>query len=274
MLPPLIHEDRSALEAKARQQCQSTYVGNQLVLCRVLGKYLMYADADDISLMPRLCLDGFWEAWVTMAMARLLRPGWHCVDVGANHGYYTLIMADAVEHDGRVLAVEPNPRLAALLTLNIEVNGFQSHASVLQKAVTGTDAQKNNLVIPLRRMGDATLCQPATAADEVVEVETVTLDSALAAWPSVDLIKIDAEGSEDAIWAGMQQTLERNRDITIIMELTCPRYADPRAFLQAIQRAGFRLRYIDYDASIKSATQEQLLTDRSKEYWMLFLHRD
>jgi FkbM family methyltransferase len=274
MLPSLIHEDRSALEAKARQQCQSMYIGNQLVLCRVLGKYVMYADADDISLMPRLCLDGFWESWVTIAMTRLLRPGWHCVDVGANHGYYTLIMADAVERDGRVLAVEPNPRLAEILSLNIEVNGFQSHAAVLQKAVTGTDAQKNNLVIPLRRKGDATLCQPATAADKVVEVETVTLDSALAAWPRVDLIKIDAEGSEAVIWPAMQRTVERNREITIIMELTCPRYADPRAFLQEIQRAGFRLRYIDYDASIQSVTQEQLLTDRSKEYWMLFLRRD
>lgn len=274
MLPPLVCEDRSALETKARQQCQSAYVGDHLVLCRVLGKYIMYADADDVGLMPRLCLDGYWESWVTIAMARLLRPGWCCVDVGANHGYFTLIMADAVDRGGRVLAVEPNPRLAEILSLNIEVNGFQSHAAVLPKAVTEADAQKSNLVIPLRRAMNATLCRPATPADEVVEVETVTLDSALAAWPGVDLIKIDAEGSEEAIWPALRRTVEQNRDINIIMELSCARYADPRAFLQEIQGAGFLLRHIDYDASIKNVTQEQVLNERVGEDWMLFLRRD
>ncbi len=274
MLPPLVFEERSALEASARQQSQSVYVGNHTVMCRVLGKYVMYADSDDIDLTPWLCLDGFWESWVTMAMARLLRPGWSCVDVGANHGYYSLMMADAVEAGGRVLAVEPNPRLAEILRLNLEVNGFKSHASVLQKAVAQADAQRTTLVIPRRRAGSATLCREATPEDDVVEVETVTLDSALAEWPSVDLIKIDAEGSEEAIWPAMRRTLERNRDITVIMELSCARYADPRGFLHEIQRAGFALRHIDYDASIQSVTQEQLLHERGEEYWMLFLHRD
>lgn len=274
MLPSLVYEDRSALETKSRQHCQSLYVGNHLVLCRVLGKYIMYADADDLGVMPRLCLDGFWESWVTIAMARLLRADWHCVDIGANHGYFTLIMADAVERGGRVLAIEPNPRLAEILSLNIEINGFQSYATVLQKAVTETDAQKNNLVIPLRRAADATLCRQATSSDEVVEVETITLDSTLAAWPRVDLIKIDAEGSEEAIWPAMHRTVERNRDINIIMELRCERYADPRAFLQEIQHAGFLLRHIDYDASIKDVTEEQVLNDRVGEDWMLFLRRD
>jgi len=33
------------------------------------------------------------------------------------------------------------------------------------------------------------------------------------------------------------------------------------------------LRYIDYDAAIKNLTEEQILTNRIKEDWMLFLHR-
>jgi FkbM family methyltransferase len=273
MLPPFLSKDRSIVETTARQLCQAVSLNSRFVLCRVLGKYMMYADAEDIGLMPRLCLDGFWESWVTIAMARHLRSGWHCVDVGANHGYFTLLMADAVEGSGRVLAIEPNPHLAEIVSLNIEVNGFQSYATVLQKAATETDAQKTNLLIPPRRAADATICRQATPSDEVVEVETIKLDSALAEWPRVDLIKIDAEGSEESIWGGLRQTLERHRDINIIMEMRCSRYADPRAFVREILAAGFKLRHIGYDGKCVALTEEQVLNERPNEDWMLWLRR-
>ena len=73
------------------------------MLCRVLGKYLMYADSQETGITPHLALHGYWESWITLALARTLRPGWHCLDVGANHGYYTLVMADGAGPDGRVV---------------------------------------------------------------------------------------------------------------------------------------------------------------------------
>jgi predicted O-methyltransferase YrrM len=61
---------------------------------------------------PRLVLDGFWEAWVTLALARYIRPGFYSVAVGANYGYYSMLMAAACGREGYVLASEPNPVLA------------------------------------------------------------------------------------------------------------------------------------------------------------------
>ena len=58
--------------------------------------------ASDLMLGPRLILDGFWEAWVTLAIGRHIQPGFHCVDVGANYGYYSLVMAAAAGATGRV----------------------------------------------------------------------------------------------------------------------------------------------------------------------------
>ena len=101
----------------------------------------------------------------------------------------------------------------------------------------------------------------------------MTLDQITADWPRVDLIKIDAEGAEEAIWRGMRQTLARHQGITIIMEMKCSRYTNPQAFVREIRGAGFPLRHIDYDATIKNLTEEQILTDRIAEDWMLFLHR-
>jgi FkbM family methyltransferase len=273
MIPPYLTEERSALEMVSRQHCQTARLSDRVILCRILGKYIMYADPEDVGITPHFCLNGFWESWITIAMARVLKPGWNCVDVGANHGYYTLIIADAVGPFGRVLAIEPNPQLTELVKLSLEVNGFQRHTTVLQKAVSDTDLRRINLVVPRNRGAMATLCREATVSDDVVEVETVTLDEVTEDWPRVDLIKIDAEGSEESIWCGMRKTLEQNYGITIIMEISCLRYTDPQAFVHEIQEAGFPLRYIDYDGAINNVTEERILNDRVGEDWMLFLRR-
>ncbi len=65
------------------------------LLCRLLGDYLACVDDRDLMLGPRLVLDGFWESWVTLAIARHLQRGCWCVDVGPNYGSYTLLMAGA-----------------------------------------------------------------------------------------------------------------------------------------------------------------------------------
>ena len=45
------------------------------------------------------------------------------VDVGANWGYFTLMAAQLIGRTGRVLAVEPDPRMFALLQRNLSLNG-------------------------------------------------------------------------------------------------------------------------------------------------------
>jgi len=272
-IPSYLVGDRNVLEAVARQHWQAVYMGDKTVLCRILGKYIIYADVEDIGITPHLCLNGYWEPWITVAIARILKPGWYCVDVGANHGYYTAIMADAVGPAGRVLAIEPNPRLMELLQFTLEVNGFLGYTATLQKALTHSESQRVNLVIPRNRGGNSTLFREALASDGTVEVETDTLDNVTKEWGHVDLVKIDAEGAEVMIWQGMRQTLERNPNIHIIMEINCARYTDPQSFVRDIQEAGFELRYIDYDCAIKNITQRQILTDRFGEDWMLYLNR-
>ena len=134
MLPLYLTEYRATLEAICRQHYQTARLSEQVILCRVLGKYIVYADPNDVGLTPHLCLDGFWESWITIALARRLTPGWACIDVGANHGYYTLLMADAVESTGRVCAIEPNPQLAERLALTLEV---KSVSHLLHEAFLG-----------------------------------------------------------------------------------------------------------------------------------------
>jgi FkbM family methyltransferase len=264
--------DRPVLEVASRQAARTVYLGDQTVLCRVLGKYLVYADAQETGITPHLAMDGYWESWITTTLARTLRPGWHCLDIGANHGYYTLVMADAVGPEGRVVPVEPTPRLAELLRETLDVNGFP-HVTVAQQAATDTADESLQLVVPARRSLNARLSEEAGPTDAVVAVESTTVDVLTRDWPRVDLIKIDVEGAEESVWRGMQRTLADNVEIVLLLELNVERYDDPRGFLAVIQEAGFRLRYIDVDAEVKDVTVEELLTRQVGQDWMLYLAR-
>ncbi|HEX8143164.1 MAG TPA: FkbM family methyltransferase [Pyrinomonadaceae bacterium] len=275
MIPSHLTGDRTTLESVSRQGCQTLYLGDKTALCRVLGKYIMFVDTEDIGITPHLCFNGYWESWITMALAQAVKPGWRAIDIGANHGYYTLIMADAVGADGAVLAVEPNPRLAELLKRNIDVNGFPRSTRLLSKAISDESASRVTFVIPEgNRSMNGTLCGAGAPGDKVFEVETTTLDEAVKDWPRVDFIKIDAEGAEEGIWRGMQRTLEQNPAITIIMEVNALKYRDPRAFIRQILDAEFSLRYIDYESNVKEVSEEQLVSNPSGFDWMLFLRRD
>lgn len=273
-VPACVLADRATLEESARRGAQSINLANGALMCRVLTKYLMFVDPDDLGVTPRLCLDGFWESWVTTALARALRPGSFCVDIGANHGYYTMLLADGAGPDGRVLALEPNPALAELLALTLEVNGFDRRTLVVQQAATDGTASTVRLVIPRRRGACATICRAPSAAEIAIDVEAASVDDLTAAWPRVDLVKIDAEGAEPIIWRGMRRTIARNPRLIVMLEFVASRYDDPRGFLRTIDADGFALRHVAHDSSIETLTEEQALTDGDGDGWMLFLARD
>ena len=106
-----------------------------------------------------------------------------------------------------------------------------------------------------------------------IPLPTLTLDTLCESLDRVDLIKIDAEGAEEVIWRGMGETVERNPDVTVLLEFNAARYADPEAFLREIQGHGFPLCHVDYDTHVKPLTPERILTERPGEDWMLWLHR-
>jgi FkbM family methyltransferase len=272
LLPAHLTGDRPLLETVSREHSRAVYVGDRTLLCRVLGKYLVYADAQETGITPHLAMDGYWESWITLLLARTVRPGSHCLDIGANHGYYTLVMADAAGPNGRVVPVEPTPRLAEMLRQTLDINGFP-HVEVVAKAASDTDGKTLQLVIPARRSLNARLSEEAGPTDEVVAVESVTVDAITHDWPRVDVIKVDVEGAEEGVWTGMKRTISQNPGLLLILEFNVARYDDPRAFAHAIESAGFPLRYIDTNAEVKDVTVDELLTRSVGDDWMLYLAR-
>jgi FkbM family methyltransferase len=223
----ILHNEREVIEAFCRKHAQYAFLGGNTGLCRVLGKYKLYVDTRDISLTPNLIVDGFWESWITMAMRRI-KPGWCCIDVGANCGYFSMLMADLVGETGKVYAFEPQPDLNDLIDKSARVNGFR-HLKVSGCAVSDASGQSDLVVqraAPDNFGSAALVAQPG-----VLGVTTVTLDAwmYLIQGGPAHFIKVDAEGHEESIWAGMQQVL-RDRPI-VLLEFTPKTLRDPKGFL-------------------------------------------
>jgi FkbM family methyltransferase len=178
-------------------------------------------------------LDGFWEIWLTQYLAKTLRTGMTVIDVGANFGYFTLLMADAVGHTGKVIAIEPNPQTVSLLRETIELNGFAQHTEIVASAAA-SDTGRAFLYIPTGEpKNSALVSSDQLSGGETVEVRTFPLDNFASTLERLDLIKIDAEGGELSIVAGMRELIAKFRP-TIILEFNAARYPDPSSFLQSL----------------------------------------
>ena len=86
-----------------------------------LGRLSFTCDLRD-TIAREVCFTGRYEPQETQLAQDLLGPGMVVVDVGANWGYFTLVCAHLVADRGRVIALEPHPRLASMLADNVKEN--------------------------------------------------------------------------------------------------------------------------------------------------------
>ncbi len=231
------------------------YIGDQVVLTRTLFGHLIYVDASDLNIAPSLLMRGIWEPHVTRALLAELRPGMRYVEVGSNCGYFTLLAGERVGPQGRGFAFDANRRLVDLTRRSLRVNGMY-WMSVEPSAVSdrcGTAA----LHVRAHELGSANLYtakHPDSDPSDITQAETIevpitTLDDFFAADPApVDVLRIDAEGSEPAILRGARKLLARSPNAKILLEFY-PRMLraasqDPRAFLESLAGDGYRIREI------------------------------
>lgn len=262
--------DRWRHEAIIRGLCQTAYIGNHIALCRVLGRYKMYVDTNDIGVASHLMLDGYWEMWNTETIVNIIKPGMTVLDIGAHCGYFTVLLGDLVGPAGRVLAFEPNPPMAALLTRSVAINGHDRRTTVHEVALGDTKGVAS-LAVPEHEPKNAHIV-PGVAIAGSVQVPLVRADQIPGALHA-DFIKIDAEGAEQSIWRGLSGILAQNRALTILLEFTSARYQDAGAFLDEILAHGFSLAEVDLSGGVEPRTRHDVLTSSPIDDQMLLLSR-
>ena len=160
---------------------------------------------------------GGFEPELTSLLQKWLGPGSVFVDVGANIGCHVLTAGSAIGEAGTVLAFEPNPSVRGVLERNVGLNGFDTRTHIHGCAL-GRSASRQCLRVPradtpeASNMGLASLVALQSDFD-TVEVAVEAFDTVFAATglSRCDVVKIDVQGYESEVLAGMTSVLSRFR---------------------------------------------------------------
>lgn len=244
------------------------YLGNGRALARTKWGGKLLLDANDSLIAPYVLLDGEWEPHVTAVFRSLFKPGMVFVDVGANVGYYSMLAARM--EAAQVYAFEPNPHCFRLLRQNAILNWVSHRVRCESTAVLDGDG---SVKLQMRRRFPGNSSIGAVEKEhleshddeaEWVEVTTTSLDGYLEQKnvPKIDLLKVDVEGAEPAVFAGMERTLGTNRQLKVLCEWSPGQILAAGQSIESLweiwRKFGFQLQWVE--AGLQVISYDKLAT--------------
>ena len=193
----------------------------------------LLANIHDGGIGYTLFLRGEYALTRVSEIREAVKEGDVVIDIGANIGYFTVLLANLVGPGGKVYAFEPDPRNFYLLQRTIARNGW-THVIAEQKAVSN-------------EAGELLLYQTLTpdAHISTVKVQVVNLDDFLSDEPHISFIKMDMDGSEPLAIQGMAQLIQLSPGLRLLAEYepgNLKRYlSDPLDFITIAREHGLKL---------------------------------
>ena len=190
---------------------------------------------------------GVYDLIASEVAWRLLQPGETAVDVGANVGVMSGLMARRTGPGGRVTGFEPHPKVFAALTSNGEgwrATGLPLAEVGFQRMALSAAAGEATLSEPdsfSNNQGLASLESPdgSGASGAQFQVRTETLDALFPG--TIHLLKVDVEGHEAQVFAGAEGALRAGRIRDILFE---DHHAFPSASATRLREAGYTIFFL------------------------------
>lgn len=229
--------------------------------------FSILVDVRDYALAKPILVAGRYEPHVTAALLSEAREDTVFLDVGANIGFFTLLLASRCP-SGRAFSIEPDPDNARLLAASVALNGFSSRVTVHPVAASDEEG-----VLTLSDLGNArNLGARFTAkrrdrldvhvhgpAPKFVEVRATRLDGLIDV-PRLDLVKMDIEGFEPVALRGMEGLLRKHRPV-LVMEFAPGTIRDiageePVGVLKALIASGYELGVVESEGRARTMTRD------------------
>lgn len=165
--------------------------------------FRLWFDSSDRDMGSSMACGGYEQETVGL-LKQIVSPGMVCLDVGAQIGFFTCLLAQLVGPTGRVFAFEPLPASFELLQRNVAENHYVRRTELKQVACASKSGKiladvKSRMVVA-SRAGNTSI--DAVALDEIIDSR-------------VHLCKIDVEGHEPGVIEGMAGILRRNQPIIL-----------------------------------------------------------
>ena len=209
-----------------------------------------------------------WEWSTTAAFAQLVRRGDVVLDVGANRGLHSVVLAELVGEQGAVWCLEPNPALRPCLERTVAATpwmqllpialGDRSGEATLFVGGNHEMASLGNWITDRFHEQPASVPTPVRRLDDLVDTGAV---------PRPDLVKIDVEGAELRAFRGARAVLDHEDAPIVIYEQNvwaAPTVSGAPAsaetdFLLSLERAAYRCYFLWDWGLVTRVQQGQLL---------------
>ncbi len=222
-----------------------------------IGPILLHS-GDEV-MTPLIRAQGDWEAEEAAWLRRVVRPGSAVLDVGANVGYFTVLMAQLAGRGGAVVAVEPEARNLSVLRANLWRHGLDDVAVLPIAAWSGRALLP--LVLNEENRGDHQVRPDVSGAAQLVPA--AALDELLGEHTTLDVIKVDTQGVDHEALAGLRDVLRRSPDPQVLVEFWLDgmddRGIDARGVLASYRDLGLDAALLGDDGSATAATDDEVL---------------
>ena len=210
-----------------------------------IGEFTVGFDSRDRFIATKLIVDGGYEEKEIALLCSLIKHGDVVLDVGANIGLYTLPMSRAVGMNGLVVAFEPDPDNLRLLKKNVKRNKCDN-VRIVPCALGSRDGTVDLYQVDNNRgyLSFADLGQTGKSVKVPVRRGDVVLQEL--AVPTPSLAKIDVEGAEPLVFAGLG-CRPRYLQLEFVPAQLRALGLDPMAFLESLVNSGYHLNIIDRD---------------------------
>jgi len=187
---------------------------------------------------------------------RVLQRGMAVLDIGAHHGFYTLLASGRVGPEGRVICFEPSPRERDALVRHLKLNDCKN--VLVQDVALGNEEKETLLYLAEDKCTGCNSLRPpmVMGGTSPVRINVTRLDDWLQKQKidRLDFIKLDVEGGELEVLRGAQQLLERRPRPVILAEVqdirTEPWGHRAKEIIEHLTQRGFKWYEIAKDNSL------------------------
>lgn len=218
---------------------------------KTVHDYRMILDLLDEGISRELWLIQAREKEHVVMLRSVLEPGMTVLDIGANIGYYSVMMGRLVGNTGKVYALEPATSNFHLLNVNLGLNDMNGVVETFNVGVADKTGEQDffqsgrsnwHTFYPKVHSGADT---ESLVGSSSVKVPVVTMPDFLRGRRRIDLIRMDVEGFEVEILTGLLPLLaDRAFRPTILFEVHRPRYDDQEHNMRVVLRALFEAGYV------------------------------
>jgi FkbM family methyltransferase len=191
------------------------------------GEIVILPWGDPIKVFPKEVIGsaiwcyGVFDLVVAEAIQRLLDQGETGLDIGANIGQLSSLMARRVGLKGRVLSFEPHPDIYQELIANCNTAINITKNLQASNTALGHNKGEGTLIIPNEFEGNrgiSRIGKQQNKNEHILAIKIETLDEICQPLAFIGVCKIDVEGHESEVFKGASKTLQQRKIRDIIYE--------------------------------------------------------